>query len=242
LPLLHVDSTWEFSDVLEFRAKFASENNFELIVHHNKQGRKRGLNPIDHGALYTSIMRTEALKQALDGGGYDVIFGGARRDEEVSRAKERIVSVRSQYHGWDPKNQRPELWSIFNWRRSREQSLRVFPLSNWTEHDLWEYIMQEKLQLCPLYFAADRTVAETHEGLILIDDPERAESFDFGPTRVEKVRFRSLGCWPVTSAQKSEADSLLSVLNETLSARSSERSGRVSDGRSLESQKSEGYF
>ncbi|WP_343225657.1 sulfate adenylyltransferase subunit CysD [Oricola nitratireducens] len=149
LPLLHVDSTWEFHEVLEFRSEFAAAHGFELVVHHNEEGRRRGLNPIEHGSLYTSSMRTEALKQALDNGGYDVVFGGARRDEEATRAKERVVSVRNRHHGWDPKKQRPELWSIYNWRRNSEETLRGFPLSNWTEHDLWAYILRERISLCP---------------------------------------------------------------------------------------------
>jgi sulfate adenylyltransferase subunit 2 len=242
LPLLHIDSTWEFREVLEFRSEFAARNGFELLVHSNDEGRRLGLNPVEHGTRYTTIMRTEALKQALDAGRYDVIFGGARRDEEATRAKERVVSVRSRSHGWDPKQQRPELWSLYNWRRTPGQTLRVFPLSNWTERDLWTYIARERLELCPLYFAAERPVVEAQGKLIAIDDPIRAKRLGFGPSILELVRFRSLGCWPVTAASRSTASDLPSVVQETLFARTSERNGRVSDEGSLEEQKREGYF
>lgn len=242
VPLLHVDSTWEFPEVLAFRDGFAANYGFKLRVHHNADGRRRGLNPIEHGNLYTTVMRTEALKQALDEGGYDVIFGGARRDEEATRAKERVVSVRNKLHGWDPKNQRPELWALYNWRRAPGQSLRVFPLSNWTEQDLWTYIARENLPLCPLYFAAPRPVVELANKLIVIGDPEQARFLGFGDSQIRHVRFRSLGCWPVTAADPSQASDLKMVLTETLFALVSERSGRVSDGGSLEAQKREGYF
>ncbi|GAB4152067.1 MAG: sulfate adenylyltransferase subunit CysD [Sphingomonadales bacterium] len=242
VPLLHVDSTWEFPEVLAFRDRFAADYGFKLVVHHNVDGRRRGLNPIEHGGLYTTVMRTEALKQALDEGGYDVIFGGARRDEEATRAKERVVSVRNKLHGWDPKNQRPELWALYNWRRAPGQTLRVFPLSNWTEQDLWTYIARENLPLCPLYFAAPRPVVEMARKLIVIGDPEQAQMLGFGDSQTRRVRFRSLGCWPVTAADPSDAADLKAVLKETLFAFVSERSGRVSDGGSLEAQKREGYF
>ncbi|APH74164.1 sulfate adenylyltransferase subunit CysD [Aquibium oceanicum] len=242
IPLLLVDSTWEFNDVIAFRDAFAAANEFELRTHVNEEGRREGLNPIDHGATYTTMMRTDALKQALDLGGYDVILGGARRDEEASRAKERIVSVRGKEHSWDPKNQRPELWSIYNFRRSPEQTLRVYPLSNWTEQDLWAYIFFNRIELCPLYFAAPRPVVEHNGNLIVVDQPEQAKRFQFGPIRTMGVRFRSLGCWPVTAAAKSSASDLGAVLQETFSARISERNGRVGDGSSLEAQKREGYF
>lgn len=242
VPLLHVDSTWEFQDVIDFRNDFAEKHGFDLRVYHNEEGRQRGLNPIDHGSVYTTVMRTEALKQALDAGGYDVIFGGARRDEEATRAKERIVSVRGRNHSWDPKQQRPELWANYNWRRNPEQSLRVYPISNWTEFDLWAYILSREIDLCPLYFAADRPVIERDGQLIVIDDPERAAPLGFEQAETARVRFRSLGCWPVTAASPSAADDLASVVTETLQTRASERSGRVSDEGSLEQQKRDGYF
>ena len=242
MPLLHVDSTWEFQDVLTFRDDFASHHGFELLVRHNEAGRAQNLNPIDHGDTYTTIMRTEALKQALDDGGYDVIFGGARRDEEATRAKERIVSVRGKGHVWEPRAQRPELWAHYNWHLSPGQSARVYPLSNWTEHDLWVYILKHQIALCPLYFAAERPVVEYENQLIVIDDQARAESLGLGATRKEKVRFRSLGCWPVTAALQSSASNIGDVVLETLSSMQSERNGRVSDSGSLESQKREGYF
>ncbi len=242
LPLLHVDSTWEFRDVLEFRDSFAAQHGFELRVHHNEEGRRQGLDPITHGSVYTTVMRTDALKAALDAGRYDVIFGGARRDEEATRAKERVVSVRNRFHGWDPKNQRPEFGSLYNFRRSPGESLRVFPLSNWTEHDLWAYIAREKLALCPLYFARERPVVIRDGQRIVIDDPERAARLGFGAPKTEQVRFRSLGCWPVTAADLSRSADLSAVLRETLQSRRSERSGRVSDAGSLEGQKREGYF
>jgi sulfate adenylyltransferase subunit 2 len=242
LPLLHVDSTWEFADVLSFRDRFAQRHRFELHVHANEEGRSRGLNPVDHGDVYTSIMRTDALKQALDAGGYDVIFGGARRDEESVRAKERIVSVRGHAHSWDPKNQRPELWSLYNWGRDRGQTLRAYPLSNWTEQDLWAYIALEKIELCPLYFAMPRPVVERKGSLVVIDDAARAAGWKLDEARMETVRFRSLGCWPVTAAHRSTSADISAVVMETMSARLSERSGRISDGASLEAQKRQGYF
>lgn len=242
LPLLHVDSTWEFTDVLRFRDSFAAGRGFELRVHRNEEGLRMGLDPIRHGSTYTTFMRTEALKQALDAGGYDVVFGGARRDEEATRAKERIVSVRGSNHVWDPKNQRPELWSVYNWRRAPGQTLRAFPLSNWTENDLWTYIALENIPLCPLYFAAQRPVVERDGALIVVDEPDRIGNFGFGEPRTRQVRFRSLGCWPVTAALPSQADDLHRVVLETMVSRRSERSGRVSDTGSLEDQKRQGYF
>jgi len=242
LPLLHVDSTWEFRDVIDFRNRFAYENGFELVLHHNEDGRQQGLNPVEHGDVYTSMMRTEALKQALELGGYDVIFGGARRDEEVTRAKERVVSLRNSNHGWDPKNQRPELWSNYNWRKKPGETLRVFPLSNWTEFDLWAYILSRRISLCPLYYAAVRPVTQVNGKLIVIDEADRAASLGFGTPEMLKVRFRSLGCWPVTAAQRSDAEELGGVLRENFSSSMSERSGRISDAGSLERQKREGYF
>lgn len=242
LPLLHVDSTWEFREVIEFRDRFASTHGFDLHVHHNEEGREKGINPIDHGDIYTSVMRTEALRQALDLGGYDVIFGGARRDEEATRAKERIVSVRGKGHTWEPRAQRPELWHLYNLKRNPEQTLRVYPLSNWTEQDLWWYLYLEEIALCPLYFAAPRPVTVQDGKFIVIDDAKRGDRIRLQADRTAMVRFRSLGCWPVTAALPSEASEMEAVMMETLSASVSERNGRISDAGSLESQKRQGYF
>ncbi len=243
LPLLHVDSTWEFRDVLDFRNRFAAEHGFDLVIHHNEEGLRQKLNPIRHGSVYTSTMRTDALKQALDAGGYDIVFGGARRDEEATRAKERIVSVRGAGHVWDPKSQRPELWSQYNWRRLPHQSLRAYPISNWTEFDLWAYILHRRIALCPLYFAAERPVVIRDGSRIVVDDPEQADTLGFTDApHMERVRFRSLGCWPVTAADLSDSTTLEAVVRDTLMTRRSERGGRVSDEGSLERQKREGYF
>ncbi|MFP1630414.1 sulfate adenylyltransferase subunit CysD [Zhengella sp. ZM62] len=242
LPILHVDSTWEFADVIAFRDDFARAHGFKLDVYRNEEGFLQGLNPVDHGDYYTTVMRTEALKQALVRGGYDVIFGGARRDEESVRAKERIVSVRGRGHEWDPKNQRPELWSLYNWHRSDGQSLRAFPLSNWTEQDLWTYIVTQGIALCPLYFARPRNVTMHRGSLVVVDDPVRASRWGWTVTQTQNVRFRSLGCWPVTGASVSEASGMEAVFLETLSANHSERGGRIADGKSLEEQKRQGYF
>ena len=244
-PLLHIDSTWEFRSLLAFRDAFAREHEFELIVHANEEGRAAGLNPFDHGDNYTLAMRTEPLKAALDQGGYDIIFGGARRDEEKSRAKERVFSVRSAGHAWEPRQQRPELWNIYNTRLGKEQTARVFPLSNWTETDVWAYALTHHIALAPLYYAAPRPVVERGGGLIVIDDAARMR-FRAGETAETKtVRFRTLGCWPVTAAVESSATDLSSVVQETLAATGSERQGRISDGEdggSLERKKREGYF
>ena len=244
-PLLHVDSTWEFGELLAFRDGFAERLRFELLVYANEEGRAAGLNPFDHGEAYTTAMRTDALKQALDRGGYDIVFGGARRDEEKSRAKERIFSVRNEWHGWEPRQQRPELWRIFNTRVGQNQSLRVFPLSNWTEADVWTYALSRRIELAPLYFAASRPVIERDGALIVVDDPARMPLRSDESPRPRNVRFRSLGCWPVTAAVASDASDLVSVVRETLGAASSERQGRLSDrggGGSLERQKRDGYF
>lgn len=244
-PLLHVDSTWEFQSLLEFRDQFAREHGFNLIVRANEAGRADGINPFDHGDYYTTAMRTEPLKAALDEGGYDVIFGGARRDEEKSRAKERIVSVRDARHGWDPRQQRPELWRLFNLRLGKEQSARVFPLSNWTELDVWTYALVHEIALAPLYFSAPRPVVDRDGTLIVVDDESRMRLTPGETPMVEQVRFRTLGCWPVTGAIRSTATDLRAVLRETLGASSSERQGRIGDrdaGGSLEQQKREGYF
>ncbi len=242
MPLLHVDSTWEFSELIAFRDAFASEHGFDLIVYANEEGRSRGLNPFEHGDLYTTVMRTDALKQALDRGSFDVIFGGARRDEEKTRAKERIVSVRGAHHTWDPRAQRPELWMTHNWRRGPGQTIRAYPLSNWTEADIWAYIEAHQLPISSLYLARPRTVIERSGALIVVDDPSRMRwRTDDQPHEVS-VRFRTLGCWPVTAAISSTADSIERVVAETASSAMSERQGRVSDEGSLEAQKRQGYF
>jgi sulfate adenylyltransferase subunit 2 len=244
-PLLHIDSTWEFGSLLAFRDAFARDHGFDLIVRANEEGRAAGLNPFDHGERYTSAMRTEPLKVALDQGGYDVIFGGARRDEEKSRAKERIFSIRSAGHGWDPRQQRPELWHLYNTRLALGQSARVFPLSNWTEADIWSYALLHRIPLAPLYFAQVRPVIERDGAWLVVDDPARMR-FKAGEAMSERlVRFRTLGCWPVTAAVESHAADLFSIVRETLGAANSERQGRIGDsedGGSLEQKKREGYF
>ncbi len=244
-PLLHVDSTWEFRSLLAFRDAFAAEHGFKLIVHANEEGRAAGVNPFDHGDRYTAIMRTEPLKTALDQGGFDVIFGGARRDEEKSRAKERIVSIRNARHAWDPRQQRPELWRIYNTRLAEGQSARVFPLSNWTEADIWNYAQLRKIALAPLYYAAPRPVVARGGAYIVVDDESRMRFRPGESVQTRMVRFRTLGCWPVTGAIESQATELRAVAEETLAASSSERQGRISDaedGGSLEQKKREGYF
>lgn len=244
-PLLHIDSTWEFQSLLAFRDDFVRDHGFDLIIHSNEEGRAAGLNPFEHGERYTTAMRTEPLKAALDQGGYDVIFGGARRDEEKSRAKERVFSVRSAGHGWDPRQQRPELWHLYNTRLVAGQSVRVFPLSNWTEADIWSYALLHRIALAPLYFAQDRPVVERDGALLVVDDPARMP-FRAGETMTDRrVRFRTLGCWPVTAAIESQAADLFAIVRETLGAANSERQGRIGDGEdggSLEQKKREGYF
>jgi sulfate adenylyltransferase subunit 2 len=244
-PLLHIDSTWEFRSLLDFRDAFAREHGFEMIVHANEEGRAAGLNPFDHGDYYTQAMRTEPLKAALDQGGYDIVFGGARRDEEKSRAKERVFSVRGIGHSWEPRQQRPELWNLYNTRLGKGQSARVFPLSNWTETDVWTYALAHDIALAPLYFAEPRPVVGMGGGLIVVDDPARMRFRSGETVDTNTVRFRTLGCWPVTAAVESGATDLTSVVRETLAAAGSERQGRISDGEdggSLEQKKREGYF
>lgn len=244
-PLLHIDSTWEFGSLLAFRDRFAAQHGFRLIVAANEAGRAEGINPFDHGDYYTRVMRTDPLKLALDEGGYDVIFGGARRDEERSRAKERIFSVRDAGHAWNPRDQRPEFWRLYNTRLLASQSARVFPLSNWTEIDIWHYALASGVELAPLYFAAPRMVVERGGTLIAVDDPPRMRWEAMDQPAVRAVRFRTLGCWPVTGAIGSDAADLSAVMAETLASRNSERQGRVSDGEegsSLERKKREGYF
>jgi sulfate adenylyltransferase subunit 2 len=244
-PLLHIDSTWEFRSLLDFRDEFARTHGFELIVHANEEGRAAGINPFDHGERYTSIMRTEPLKAALDRGGYDIIFGGARRDEEKSRAKERVFSIRSAGHAWEPRQQRPELWRLYNARFAKDQSARVFPLSNWTETDVWTYALRHNIALVPLYFAAPRPVVKRGGTWVVVDDPARMRFAPGEQVETRNVRFRTLGCWPVTGAIESDAAALDTVVQETLIAPVSERQGRISDGEeggSLEKKKREGYF
>ena len=244
-PLLHVDSTWEFQSLLAFRDAFAAQHGFKLIAYANEEGRAAGINPFDHGDRYTTVMRTEPLKAALDAGGYDVIFGGARRDEEKSRAKERIVSVRNAGQTWDPRQQRPELWQLYNTRLGKGQTARVFPLSNWTETDIWSYALLNHIDLVPLYYAAPRPVVERSGAFIVIDDERRMRFKPGDKIQTRNVRFRTLGCWPVTGAVESHAADLKAVVTETLGASSSERLGRISDGEdggSLEQKKREGYF
>ena len=244
-PLLHVDSTWEFQSLIDFRDAFARDHGFQLIAYSNEEGRGQGINPFEHGDRYTLVMRTEPLKTALDVGGYDIIFGGARRDEEKSRAKERIVSVRGAGHAWEPRQQRPELWRVYNTRLGSDQTARVFPLSNWTETDIWSYALLHEIELAPLYFAAPRPVVRRAGAFIVIDDESRMRFQPGDEIHTKTVRFRTLGCWPVTGAVESEARDLKAVVDETLRASSSERQGRISDGEdggSLEQKKREGYF
>jgi len=242
LPLVHVDSTWEFAELLAFRDSFATALGFKLIVHVNEEGRRLALHPERDGAHYARIMRTEALKQALDAHRFDVVFGGARRDEEKIRAKERIVSVRNARHGWDPRKQRPELWSNYNWRRGAGETLRVFPLSNWTEDDIWAYVHARRVPLAPLYFATPRLVVDRGGALIVVDEPARMIWRKGERAKERVVRFRTLGCWPVTGAIESTAANVEAIVAETRAARLSERQGRVSDEGSLEALKRDGYF
>jgi len=244
-PLLHIDTTWKFKEMIAFRDKRAEELGLELIVHINQDGLARGINPFDHGsAVHTDVMKTEALKQALDKHKFDAAFGGARRDEEKSRAKERIISYRNELHRWDPRNQRPEFWNLFNCRLNPGESLRAFPLSNWTEFDIWEYIAAEDIPIVPLYLAANRPIVERDGQLIMVDD-DRMPLAD-GESPVErKVRFRTLGCYPLTGAIESNADSVDAIVAELSNARVSERQGRVIDhdtAGSMELKKQEGYF
>ena len=244
-PLLHVDTTWKFKDMIAHRNRMAEELGVELIVHTNQDGVATGINPFDHGSKnYTDIMKTQALKQALDAGGYDAAFGGARRDEEKSRAKERVFSFRDKHHRWDPKNQRPELWSFYNGRVHPGESIRVFPLSNWTELDIWQYIWLEEIPLVPLYYSALRPTVERDGTLIMIDDDRFR--FEPGEEPVDRmIRFRTLGCYPLSGAVESTATTLPQIIQEMLLATRSEREGRVIDhdqAGSMEEKKKEGYF
>jgi sulfate adenylyltransferase subunit 2 len=244
-PLLHVDTTWKFKAMYEMRARMARELGMELIVHQNPEARAKNINPFDHGsALHTDMWKTQGLKQALDLHGFDAAFGGARRDEEKSRAKERIFSFRSEGHRWDPKNQRPELWKLYNAKKRKGESIRVFPLSNWTELDIWQYIHLENIPIVPLYFAAERPVVERDGALIMVDD-ERMPLRPGETPQMRKVRFRTLGCYPLSGAVESEADTLPAIIQEMLLTTTSERQGRVIDhdqSASMEKKKQEGYF
>ena len=244
-PLLHVDTTWKFSAMYEHRERIAKESGMEMLVYINQQGVDEGINPFTHGSNYhTDVMKTQALKQALDLHGFDVIFGGARRDEEKSRAKERILSFRYKGHRWDPKGQRPELWNVFNTRIRLGETIRSFPISNWTELDIWQYLHSEQIPIVPLYFAAERKVVLRGGTMILVDD-DRIQLESGEVPEVKKVRFRTLGCYPLTGAIESSAESLEEVIAETFNARSSERQGRLIDKDlqgSMEKKKLEGYF
>ena len=244
-PLLHIDTTWKFREMIAFRDRTAAELGLELLVHTNGEGLRAGVNPFDHGsAHYTDVMKTEALRQALDAGRHDVIFGGARRDEERSRAKERVFSLRNSAHQWEPRAQRPEIWNLYNTRVQPGESLRVSPLSNWTEGDVWRYIAAEGIPVVPLYYARERPVVEREGGLILVDD-DRMRLQPGETPDLRRVRFRTLGCYPLTAAVESDADSVEKVLHETLAAERSERHGRLIDHdgeASMERKKREGYF
>jgi sulfate adenylyltransferase subunit 2 len=244
-PLLHVDTTWKFREMIAFRDETARRLGLDLIVHINQDGVKRGISPFASGSqLHTQVMKTESLRQALDSGRYDAAFGGARRDEEKSRAKERIFSHRSAAHAWDPRNQRPELWRLFNTRIREGESLRVFPLSNWTELDVWEYVLAENIPVVPLYFSKLRPVVERSGALIMVDD-ERLPLMPGEQPRMRPVRFRTLGCYPLTGAIESEADTLRDIVAEMRKATTSERQGRLIDSdeaSSMEKKKREGYF
>ncbi|MGV8711720.1 MAG: sulfate adenylyltransferase subunit CysD [Nitrosomonas sp.] len=244
-PLLHVDTTWKFREMIEFRDVMTKKLGLDLIVHINPQGVEKGINPFTHGsAVHTDIWKTEGLKQALDKYGFDAAFGGARRDEEKSRAKERIFSIRSAQHRWDPKLQRPELWRLYNTRKHNGESMRVFPLSNWTELDIWQYIYLNDIPIVPLYFAKERPVVERDGTLIMVDDDRIPMREGEQPT-MKKVRFRTLGCYPLTGAIESEASSLIDIIQEMLLTKTSERQGRLIDhdsAGSMEKKKQEGYF
>jgi sulfate adenylyltransferase subunit 2 len=243
-PLMHVDTTWKFQDMYRLRDKAAKAAGMELIVYQNPEAKERGINPFDHGSLHTDMWKTEGLKQALDLYGFDAAFGGARRDEEKSRAKERIFSFRTATHAWDPKNQRPELWNLYNAKKNKGESIRVFPLSNWTELDIWQYIMAEQIEIVPLYMAAKRPTVE-RDGLLLMVDDER---FPLAPGEepvMRSIRFRTLGCYPLTGAVESRATTLPEVIQEMLLTTTSERQGRAIDhdsAGSMEKKKQEGYF
>ena len=243
-PFLHVNTTWKFKEMIEFRDKVAEKYGIEMLEYINEDGVRQGINPFDHGAAYTDIMKTQALKQALNKYGFTAAFGGGRRDEEKSRAKERIFSFRNAEHAWDPKNQRPEMWKLFNTEINKGESIRVFPISNWTEKDIWQYIQRENIEIVPLYFAKERPVIYRDGNIIMVDD-DRLKLRPDEKIEYKKVRFRTLGCYPLTGGIESEADTLDEIIDETLSAVSSERTSRVIDHEaagSMERRKREGYF
>jgi sulfate adenylyltransferase subunit 2 len=244
-PLLHVDTTWKFRDMYALREKAAKAAGMELLVYQNPEAAERGINPFDHGPLHTDMWKTEGLKQALNLYGFDAAFGGARRDEEKSRAKERIFSFRTASHGWDPKNQRPELWNLYNTRKAKNESIRVFPISNWTELDIWQYIMAEGIEIVPLYLAAKRPTV-VRDGMLLMVDDDRFPLLPGETPQMRSIRFRTLGCYPLTGAVESEADTLEDVVQEMLLTTTSERQGRIIDkdagDGSMEKKKQEGYF
>ncbi len=243
-PFLHIDTTWKFGEMINFRDRRAEELGIKMLTYTNEEGLRQGINPFDHGSEYTDVMKTFALKQALDKYGFTVAFGGGRRDEEKSRGKERVFSFRNENHGWDPKNQRPELWDIYNTRINKGESLRVFPLSNWTESDIWQYILRENIEVVPLYFAKERPYIERGGNIIMVDD-DRLKLEDGEEVKTGKIRFRTLGCYPLTGGCFSEAETLDSIVEETLSAVTSERTTRIIDKEavgSMERRKREGYF
>jgi sulfate adenylyltransferase subunit 2 len=244
-PLLHVDTTWKFRDMYAERERIAAEPGIELIVYKNPEALGKGINPFDHGPLHTDMWKTEGLRQALDKFGFDTAFGGARRDEEKSRAKERVFSFRDKNHRWDPKRQRPELWSLYNARKNKGESMRVFPLSNWTELDVWQYILREGIEIVPLYFAAERPTVE-RDGLVIVADDERMRLQPGEKIVSRKVRFRTLGCYPLSGAVESDAATVEQIVAEMLASSTSEREGRVIDrdagSASMEKKKQEGYF
>ena len=243
-PFLHVNTTWKFHEMIEFRDRIAKEKGIEMLEYINQDGVKQGINPFDHGSAYTDIMKTQALKQALDKYGFTAAFGGGRRDEEKSRAKERIFSFRNENHAWDPKNQRPEMWKLYNSRIKKGQEVRVFPLSNWTEKDIWQYIKRENIEIPSLYFAKERPVVYRDGNIIMVDD-DRMKLRPGEKIQMKSVRYRTLGCYPLTGGVESTADTLDEIIDETLSAVSSERTTRVIDNEaagSMERRKREGYF
>ena len=243
-PFLHIDTTWKFREMIEFRDRIAKENGIDMLVYTNEEGVKAGINPFDNGSAYTDIMKTQALKQALTKYGFTAAFGGGRRDEEKSRAKERIFSFRNSAQAWDPKNQRPEMWKLYNTKIQKGESMRVFPISNWTEKDIWQYIQRENIEIVPLYFAKERPVIYRDGNIIMLDD-DRLKLRPDEKIEYKKVRFRTLGCYPLTGGIESDADTLDEIIDETLSAVSSERTSRVIDHEatgSMERRKREGYF
>lgn len=244
-PFLHVNTTWKFHEMIEFRNRIAKEKGIEMLEYINEEGVKQGINPFDHGSTYTDIMKTQALKQALNKYGFTAAFGGGRRDEEKSRAKERIFSFRNSAHAWDPKNQRPEMWKLYNTEINQGESIRVFPISNWTEKDIWQYIQRENIEIVSLYFAKERPVVYRDGNIIMVDD-DRMKLREGEKIQMKSVRFRTLGCYPLTGGVESTADTLDAIINETLSSIESERTSRVIDSdegaASMEKRKREGYF